>query len=133
VRPADDEKGVATVEMAVIFPVTLLLVFSIVQFGLWYHAADVARAAAQEGVRAARVAGASAQSGADKANQVLDDDARGLLVNRRVIPSRDGDVARVEVSGRCVRIVPIPFLVLPIRAVAESPVERFRAPQPAGG
>jgi hypothetical protein len=130
-----DQRGVATIEMAILFPVTLLIVFGIVQFGVWYHASDVARAAAQEGVRAARIEGGSAQAGADRATQVLDENAGSLIVDRRVEPSRDADVARVEVTGRCVRIVPIPFLQLPIRAVAESPVERFRPPSAvaAGG
>jgi len=113
--------------MAILFPVTLLIVFAIVQFGVWYHASDVARAAAEEGVRAARVEGGTAQAGADRANQVLDDNARSLILDRRVVPSRDANVARLEISGRSVRIVPIPLLVLPVHAVAQSPVERFRA------
>jgi Flp pilus assembly protein TadG len=119
---------VATIELAVLFPVTLLIVFAIVQFGVWYHASDVAKAAAQEGVRAARVEGGSAQAGVDRASQVLDENARGLIGDRRVVPFRDLNVARVEVTGTCVRVVPIPGLGLPVHAVAESPVERFRAP-----
>ena len=116
--------------MVVLFPVTLLIVFAIIQFGVWYHAADVAHAAAEEGVRAARVEGGTAQAGAERADQVLDENAGSLIIDRRVVPSRDANVARVEISGRSVRIVPIPLLVLPIHAVAESPVERFR-PDPA--
>jgi TadE-like protein len=127
-----DERGAATLEMAIVFPVTLLLVFAIVQFGVWYHASDVARAAAEEGLRAARVEGGTAQDGADRANHVLDEDARGLILNRSVIPYRDADTARVEVSGRSIRIVPVPFLDLPVRGVAEAPVERFRPPFPPG-
>jgi len=122
------ERGVATVEMAIIFPVTLFIVFAIVQFGVWYHASDVAKAAAQEGVAAARVEGGTAKAGVDRAQRVLDDNARGLIVGPRVLPLRDETVARVEVSGTCIRIVPIPGLSLPVHAVAESPVERFRAP-----
>jgi Flp pilus assembly protein TadG len=127
-RSSADERGVATIELAVIFPVTLLIVFAIIQFGVWYHASDVAKAAAQEGVRAARVEGGSGQAGVDRANQVLDDNARSIIGNRRVVPFRDQEVARIEVTGTCVRIVPIPGLSLPVHAVAESPIERFRAP-----
>jgi Flp pilus assembly protein TadG len=123
-----DQRGVATIEMAVLFPVTLMIVFAIVQFGVWYHASEVAMAAAQEGVRAARIEGGSAQAGADRANQVLDENARSIIAGRRVVPFRDGEVARVEVTGTCIRLVPIPGLALPIHALAESPVERFRAP-----
>jgi TadE-like protein len=124
----DDQRGVATIEMAVLFPVTLLMVFAIIQFGVWYHASDVAKAAAQEGVRAARVEGGSAADGAARADRVLDDNARSLIADRQVVPFRDNDVARIEVRGSCLRVVPIPGLSLPVHAVAESPVERFRAP-----
>jgi Flp pilus assembly protein TadG len=127
-RPRVDQRGVATIEMAVLFPVTLFIVFAIVQFGVWYHASDVAKAAAQEGVRAARVEGGSAQAGVDRANQVLDENARSIISGRQVVPFRDQNMARVEVTGNCVRVVPIPGLSLPVHAVAESPVERFRAP-----
>jgi Flp pilus assembly protein TadG len=127
-RRSADQRGVATIEMAIIFPVTLLIVFGIVQFGVWYHASDVAKAAAQEGVRAARVEGGSAQAGADRANQILDENARSLIGGRHVVPFRDQNEARVEVTGTCIRVVPIPGLSLPVHAVAESPVERFRAP-----
>jgi hypothetical protein len=127
-RRRDDERGVATIEMAVLFPVTLLMVFAIIQFGVWYHASDVAKAAAQEGVRAARVEGGHASDGAARADRVLDDNARTLIAGRQVVPFRDNDVARVEVWGTCLRVVPIPGLSLSIHAVAESPVERFRAP-----
>jgi Flp pilus assembly protein TadG len=123
-----DEDGVATIEMAVLYPVTLLIVFAIVQFGIWYHASDVAKAAAQEGARAARVEGGSAQAGLDRANQVLDENARSIIAGRQVVPYRDQNVARVEITGTCVRVVPIPGLSLPVHAVAVSPVERFRAP-----
>jgi hypothetical protein len=127
-RRRDDERGVATIEMAVLFPVTLLMVFAIIQFGVWYHASDVAKAAAQEGVRAARVEGGNASDGAARADRVLDDNARTLIADRRVVPFRDNDVARVEIRGTCLRVVPIPGLSLSVHAVAESPVERFRAP-----
>ena len=127
-RPAPDQRGAASIEMVVVFPVTLLMVFAIVQFGVWYHASDIAKAAAQEGVRAARIEGGTAQAGADRADQVLDENARSLIGDRQVVPFRDANIARVEVTGRCVRVVPIPGLALPVRGVAESPVERFRAP-----
>ena len=133
-RPSADERGVATIELAVIFPVTLLIVFAIIQFGVWYHASDVAKAAAQEGVRAERVEGGTGQAGVDRANQILAGSGlklsflESLIGDRRIVPFRDQEVARIEVTGTCLRIVPIPGLSLPVRAVAESPVERFRTP-----
>ena len=56
-RRARGERGSATTELVIAMPALLLLIMSIIQFGLWYHASHVAKAAAQEGVRAARIEG----------------------------------------------------------------------------
>ena len=96
----------------------------IIQFALWYHASDLATAAAQDGTRAARVEGATASDGAAEANQLLDQTGRSILQGRQVVVERTTDMTRVEVRGTCIELVP--FLHLPVRAVAESPTERFR-------
>ncbi|MDP9073352.1 MAG: pilus assembly protein [Actinomycetota bacterium] len=108
-----------------VFPVLLLLLMFIIQVALWYHAADLADAAAQDGVRVARVQGASAVDGVNRADQVLDQTGPTILQQRQVSATRDADVARVEVRGRCLMLVP--FMSLPVHAVAESPTERFRS------
>ena len=41
-----------SLEIAILAPALLLLVFSIVQGGLWFHARNLAQAAAQEGAAA---------------------------------------------------------------------------------
>jgi Flp pilus assembly protein TadG len=119
----NDESGVATVEAVLVFPVLLLLVMVIFQFALWYHASGLATAAAQDGARAARVEGATAQDGRDRANALLDQTGRSILQRRQVIVSRTLMMARVEVRGTCIPLVP--GLHLPIDAVAESSTERF--------
>ena len=100
--------------MAIVFPVTVFLVFGIIQFGIWYHAADIARAAAQEGARSA------------SAQQVLTQNANGLLIHTHVVPYRDANVATVTVTGRALEV--IPFIALPVSASATAPVEAFRPP-----
>ena len=119
------EAGVATVEAVLAFPVLLLLLTFVLQVALWYHAADLADAAAQDGVRVARVAGASSSDGINRANEVLDQTGPTIVQGRQVTASRGADVARIEVRGRCLRLVP--FITLPVHAVAESPTERFRS------
>ena len=120
------ERGSSALELAIVFPVTLFMVFGIIQFGVWYHAADVARAAAQEGARAASVYHSSAAAGASSAQRVLDDNARGLIRDARVIPQRGLDVATVTVTGEALEV--IPFIPLAVKATATSPVEAFRLP-----
>ncbi len=118
------ESGFTTLEAVLVFPVLLLLLMLIIQFALWYHADDLATAAAQDGVRAARVEGATAVDGSQRANELLDQTGRSIVEGRDVQVSRNADVARVEVRGRCISLVP--FLHLPVHAVAESSTERFR-------
>ena len=92
----------ATLEAVLVFPVLLLLIMFSIQVALWYHAAALADAAAQDGVRAARVQGATAATGAARANQLLDQAGRTILEGRQVTASRTSDIARVEVRGRCI-------------------------------
>jgi len=124
-KGARRESGVATLEAVLVFPVLLVLVMFVIQVALWYHAADVAHAAAQDGVRAARVEGATAADGFDRANLVLDQTGPTILQGRQVSSTRDGAVARVEVRGHCVAL--IPFVSFPVHAVAESSTEQFRS------
>lgn len=110
--------------MTIAFPVLMLLVLVVIQFGLWYHANNVAEAAAQEGVRTARVDGGSATEGQTRAEAFMADNAPSLVGDRSVTASRDADTARIEISGSLTAIVP--GLHLRVHAEAESPTERFR-------
>lgn len=123
-RARRNHGGQATVEVVLVTPVLLLLVVAVIQFALWYHGVHVAEAAAQEGVRAARVDGGSAAAGQGKAQDFLAQAAPTLVGHPSVTSARDADTARVEVRGTAVSLVP--GLHLPIEAVAQSPVERFR-------
>ena len=121
-----DEAGFSALEMAILFPVTLFIVFGIVQFGIWYHANDVARAAAQEAVRSASAYQATNNDGTAAANQVLDQDAKGLIIHTSVSVSRGGSVATVTVTGDALQV--LPFISLPVKVKATAPVEAFRPP-----
>ena len=127
-RRLRDERGDATVEAVLAVPVLLLLVLLVIQFGLYYHAAHTAEAAAQEGARAARVEGASAADGEDRARTFMADAAPPLVDDVTITATRDTDTARVEVRGVVHAIVP--GLNLTVHADAESPVERFRPDTP---
>jgi hypothetical protein len=109
----------------------MLLILLAVQFGLWYHASNVARAASREGVRAARVEGASAADGEAEARHFLAEAGSTILGEPQVSAVRDADAARVEVRGMAVSVVP--GIRPRVRASSESPVERFRPPIPESG
>jgi Flp pilus assembly protein TadG len=124
------EAGVATLQAVLVVPVLLLLLLVVFQFALWYHAEELAAAAAQDGARAARVDGGTAQDGMDRANALLDQTGRSLLQHRRVLADRSPGTARVEVHAVCISLVP--GVHLAIDAVASSATERFVGRQ-AGG
>jgi Flp pilus assembly protein TadG len=126
--PTRDQAGAATAELVVATPLLLLLVLGVIQFALWQHAEHVVTAAAQEGVRAARLQGGTAAGGQVEAESFLAQLGSHLVTDPRVIAQRDGAQARVEVDGRVEAV--IPFLHLPVRAVSAGPVEAF---QPATG
>jgi hypothetical protein len=112
-------------EVAIVFPAVLFLIMSVVQFALWYHGAQVFRAAAQDGARAAQVAGASDADGRVRAEAVLGGPGSNLFRSQSVTASRQGDVARVTVTGRVVSLVG--FGLPAITRTAEGPVDRFRS------
>ncbi len=103
----------------------LLLIFSVVQAGLWFYARNLALAAAQEGVAAARGYEASRDLGEERARSFLDRSAGDSL--NAITISTAGSTAttvRVEVRGRSLSVLPgVPGV--PVRQAAQGPTERF--------
>lgn len=120
------DQGSASAEIVLVFPAFLLLILLSVQFGLYYHASAVARAAAEEGVRAARADGGSAAAGEVKATDFLAQVAPTLIQQQDISATRTVDEARVTVRGAAVAVVP--GFHLQVHAEAASRVERYRSP-----
>jgi len=122
---AGPEDGLTSTELAVLMPAVLLLIMLPVQYGLWYHAKQVADAAAEQGVEAAALPGTSEDDGEVAARDFL---ARaGNLSNLVVRVSRGTETVVVEVWGDAPRLVP--FATWSVASRAESPLERF-VPEP---
>jgi Flp pilus assembly protein TadG len=118
------DRGAVTTELVMATPALLFLIMLLVQVGLWFHAQHVAQAAAQEGVRAARIEGGVQADGEARTNEFLDSLGREIIVGRTVVVTREADVATVTVDGWAVNVVPL--LRFHIHEEAEAPVERFR-------
>lgn len=121
-----DERGEAVTETVVVVPALLLLIMTVIQFGLWYHAQHVVQAAAQEGVRAARAEGATADEGRARATMFIAQVGGQSVKGAEVASERSADVVTVRVHGEAPAVVP--GLRLGVRAAAASPVERFVSP-----
>lgn len=122
------DRGAISLELAILFPALLLVVFTAIQAALWYHARSLALAAAQEGTRAARAEDSSLAAGRAAAQAFLDRAAADTLLDTAVSTAGSSPAeVRVRVTGRAISVFP----GLPGPGVAQEsrgPVERFTSP-----
>jgi Flp pilus assembly protein TadG len=119
------ERGMTTIQVAILFPAVLLWLMLIVQYGLWWHAKQVANAAAAEAVDAAQVSDGSAAEGEAAASSYLAQS--GNLENITVTVDRQPTVVVAEVRGDAPQLVP--GISWSVTARSQAPVERF-IPEP---
>jgi Flp pilus assembly protein TadG len=124
-RNRQADHGSATLEITILFPVVLMVTFAIIQGALYYHARDVALAAAGDGLTAARVQSGSGDQGRRAALAFIDRAGGSDVLARAEVRSvRSAAYASVTVSGRSISLVP----GLPGWSVSQTafgPVERF--------
>jgi hypothetical protein len=139
-RRSRGERGASAIEMAIVAPSFLLLIFVIVEVALWMHARDVALAAAQEGVAELRTV-----SPGDDQSTITDDMTKAALETAHDLgiirnPSAessfgepDGRVS-VTVSGDVLDL--IPGWTLHVSGTATGHIEDFNpdyGPPPGEG
>ena len=124
------DAGVATLELVVIFPVLLLLLFGIFQGALYFHGRNVLLAAAEQGVRAARLDAQPdrAATAVQQARQFLLD--TGELKNLSALtitPTVDAGQVRITITARTVSLLPgVPGPQ--VSQTAAGSIERFTSP-----
>ncbi|MFJ2007859.1 TadE/TadG family type IV pilus assembly protein [Streptomyces chartreusis] len=123
-----DDRGDASIQMAIIFPFVLFATVAVVQASMWFYARQIALTAAREGVSAARAYESSPAEGAAQARDVLARTAGDSLTGYSVAVSSEGQRVRVEVSGSAVSMIP-GVSGLQITQSASGPVERWTVPQ----
>jgi Flp pilus assembly protein TadG len=112
----------------VLFPLLVLIVMTLVQWGLYFHAEQLVTAAAQDGARSAQALGGSTDSGRDAADQLLADAlASGLLRDAQVDVVPGAADVTVSVRAEVTSLVPLP-LRLEVQGRASGPRESFRDP-----
>jgi len=126
-RRADD--GSTAVELVLLAPVLLFMVFVIVQTALYMHARHVALAAAQQGARIARTTELTSPDGVAAARQgtvdYLQQLAGDVVTGQTVTISRTASTATVVVRVSAISILPGLHLVATERS--SGPVENFVA------
>ncbi|MFD9685226.1 TadE family protein [Kitasatospora sp. NPDC059146] len=123
-RGPGGDRGAVSLELAILFPAVMTVIFVIIQAGLWYHARGVALSAAQRGVERARIQGATLGQGTAAAQDFLD--RAGTSVSGRSVSGSDGQTVRIDVTGTVATW--IPGLSLPVHQHASAPRERVTAP-----
>ena len=122
-RRLSGERGAASVELAVTFPVVLLLVMTLIQAALWFYARSVALGAAQEGAREGRVQPASTARAQSAAEGFLDQTAADLLTDRDVSVTGSATMVAVTVTGTSISLFP-GLSGWSVTQTAVGPVER---------
>ena len=120
-RPQAD-RGAATVEIVGYMTVVIVLLFLGVQLVMWAAASYGARLAADEAAQAARVFGATADTGRAEAELMLTTVVGRKLRDPQVTVTRTATTVTVHISGHASRIVP--GLDLPVSVTVTAPVER---------
>ncbi|GAA1503387.1 hypothetical protein GCM10009677_39090 [Sphaerisporangium rubeum] len=125
------ERGASAIELAMIMPVVLIVILLIVQMALVFHGRQVADAAAREGARIARAAGADGgewRSAAEtKARSIVRAVGPKMLQGVGVRAWEKGDQRGVTVEGAAVAVVPLlPGMSFTITSTFGGPIECFR-------
>ncbi|WP_346765560.1 TadE/TadG family type IV pilus assembly protein [Streptomyces sp. A0958] len=117
--------GDASIEMAIILPVVILLTMMIVQACVAYYAKQIALTAAREGVQAATAYQSTDAAGAGRARAVLTRVAGDSLLAPRVSTAGSTqERATVTVTGRAPSVLP-GFAGIKITQSASAPRERW--------
>jgi Flp pilus assembly protein TadG len=116
------ESGFTSVELAIIAPVLLVLIFSIVHIGMLFHTRNVVNDVASAALREAELAGSSASQAETIGYSLAKDYGSALTVKSVSVTRKNGRVT-VVVTADGIPIVP--FLPTLIVRTVSGPVERF--------
>lgn len=123
------ERGTSALEFSIIAPVFLLLIFTIIQAGLYFHARNTAQSAAREGVSYLRLAGNNSDPNAfiSAAEDVSEGYAAkiGRLKNVTAVGTIDTKTGRVTMFVAGEVVLPLGGDV-EIQQTSEATLEQFR-------
>jgi Flp pilus assembly protein TadG len=128
-RARRGERGAATLELVVLFPVVLLVTFGVIEGALWYHARNVALAAAEEGIRVATADGSSAQAGVGAAQAFASQAGADGVLSGASATLTEASVERItiRVTGTSLTLFP-GWSGHTVSQTASGPIERFTGP-----
>jgi Flp pilus assembly protein TadG len=117
----DTDRGEATTQVVILMPLLIFLVVLGVQTAIYFHAANVASAAASQGAAAGAPLGSGAGDAEAAARQTISDLA--ATAGASPVAAESTDFVSVTVEVRVPHIVP--FFPDAVRRSAIEPRERF--------
>lgn len=99
-----DERGSVTLEAVIVYPVVLLLIFTVIQGAFWFHGRDAARHAATVGAATAAAQGSTNDTGSEAAASFLDQ--AESLEDVNIAVTRSGAAVAVTVQGTTLSLIP---------------------------
>ncbi|MFE2991480.1 TadE family protein [Streptomyces sp. NPDC059262] len=119
-----DDRGSSPVQAAILFPVVIVITFTLLQGVMWAYAHNIAYTAARSGVAAGRIYEASPADGSAHAKRALDDLAGNMLTGTSVSTAGSSqDTMRVHVSGQSLTL--LPGFHLTVQATVSGPIEHW--------
>lgn len=121
-RMGRDERGFETAETAIVLPMLLLIIFAIIQGGLWYHGTNLVQAAAVNAYEAARLYDGNTADGVN-AGTATAEQTGGMLTDVTVDVERNA----TEVTATVTAVTPglIPGVNTTVTKTITGPVERW--------
>ena len=119
------ERAIATIEMAILTPVMLLLVTVSCQAALWQEADHVALAAAESGVAVGAQVGGSPAGARGEAISAASQMGAGVLISPGATVTEKGGLVTVTVTGESEQLVP--GIPVSVSASASAPIEGLPA------
>lgn len=123
------ESGTSAVEFAIVAPIFLVLIFTVIEGGLYFQARNTAQSAAREGVSYLRLAGNNSDpqafvAGAERVTEGYAADV-GRLANVSAVGRIDTSTGRVDMLVVGDVILPLGGSVQ-VQQTAEATLEQFR-------
>lgn len=109
-KRVQSERGSVALEMALAIPVLMLVVLGLLQFGLWYHARQVALGAAQEGARVAAIESGTKEAAESRALEVFKSGIGELAESVHVEALIEPERVSVSIGASLEGLLPIPGL-----------------------
>jgi hypothetical protein len=119
------QSAIATIEMAILTPVMLLLVTVSCQAALWQEADHVALAAAESGVAAGAQVGGSPAGARGEAISAASQMGAGVLISPGATVTEKGGLVTVTVTGESEQL--LPGIPVSVSASASAPIEGLPA------